>query len=101
MSDKSSNTNKKHLFRHKECLADLSTCIPISNLIMANMQQIILSATPIELNAHCLNILADQNNFNVHIIRTITETGWDLHISYDINDMIDALNLLERSIIEN
>jgi hypothetical protein len=92
---------RKYVEVFKEGPTDLKKCTPIRTKLVAMNQQIYLSTLPVERVIMSLGVIAEQNDLKVHFCKKISLTGWDLHISYEITDMIDCLELLERSVMEN
>ena len=103
MSDRYENMKRKKIeFKIiKEESADLRKFNYTKLVLVAHHRQIELSKSKIEDNALCLSVLAEQNDLRLCFYRSIVNSKMQIQIQFDIADMVDAIDLLEKSVMCN
>ena len=95
------NKKKSVDVRPRETRANLRDCASVETILVAHERQKIISELELEQMFLPLNIIGRQNNLKMQFYRSETPTQQKFVIKYDVLSMIKALDILERSVMEN
>ena len=85
----------------KECLEINCISPNVENILVAHHRQIEFSKMKLENMYKEMTIIAKQHKLQVNFISEVTDKYVKLSVNYDVLDLMYAMTLLERSIIEN
>jgi len=85
----------------QECVADITKCHFVERIIVAHHTEILLSNLNIDEMSDSLEVIAKQNNLDIVFYKEYTIEYVKVWVKYDITDMLKALDLFERSVLQN
>ena len=101
MNEKMKNRNKKIDVAPKECLADLNDLVHMETILVAHERQKYISERTLDEVFFSLSVISEQNKLRMKFFRSCTLKENRFVIKYDVMDMVKALDILERSVMEN
>ena len=101
MFDKMKKHNRYIDVRPREVRADLTDCVSVEMILIAHERQKFLSELELEHIFYPLSVIANQNDLKIQCSHYESLTQQKFVLKYDVLSMIKALDILERSVMEN